>query len=182
MLSTLILRRRVPQHLSVVKGMQEAYSVWQEWATPSLQKSLFCQAKKTKNLVNSTGPSWSLHTRRKSSAIKKACSYHGFTPGNRRKNSEIILFPTEKVSDWVSEITQSCPTLCDPTKCSLPGFSVHEILWARVLEWVASSFSNWKRKRQIKKKSLKSKKWEGEKTAKIKKENEEEKLEGNSNI
>ena len=31
---------------------------------------------------------------------------------------------------------QSCPTLCDPMDCSLPGFSVHGILQARILEWV----------------------------------------------
>ena len=37
---------------------------------------------------------------------------------------------------------QSCPTLCDPIDCSLPGFSVHGILQARTLEWVAISFSN----------------------------------------
>ena len=37
---------------------------------------------------------------------------------------------------------QSCPTLCDPMDCSLPGFSVHGILQARTLEWVAISFSN----------------------------------------
>ena len=40
-----------------------------------------------------------------------------------------------------SEIAQSCPTLCDPMDCSLPGFSVHGIFLARVLEWVAISFS-----------------------------------------
>ena len=40
-----------------------------------------------------------------------------------------------------SEVTQSCPTLCDPVDCSLPGSSVHEILQARILEWVAISFS-----------------------------------------
>ena len=33
-----------------------------------------------------------------------------------------------------SEVTQSCPTLCDPMDCSLPGFSVHGIFQARVLE------------------------------------------------
>ena len=32
---------------------------------------------------------------------------------------------------------QSCATLCDPMNCSLPGFSVHKILQARILEWVA---------------------------------------------
>ena len=33
----------------------------------------------------------------------------------------------------------SCPTLCDPMECSLPGSSVHGILQARILEWVAMS-------------------------------------------
>ena len=41
---------------------------------------------------------------------------------------------------WV-KIAQSCPTLCDPVDCSLPGSSVHGILQARILEWVAISFS-----------------------------------------
>ena len=40
-----------------------------------------------------------------------------------------------------SEVAQSCPTLCDPMDCSLPGFSVHRIFQARVLEWVAIAFS-----------------------------------------
>ena len=40
-----------------------------------------------------------------------------------------------------SEVTQLCVTPCDPTDCSLPGSSVHGFLQARVLEWVASSFS-----------------------------------------
>ena len=39
------------------------------------------------------------------------------------------------------EVAQSCPTLCNPMDCSLPGFSVHGIFQARVLEWVAISFS-----------------------------------------
>ena len=38
-------------------------------------------------------------------------------------------------------VFQSCPTLCNPMDCSLPGFSVHGILQARTLEWVAISFS-----------------------------------------
>ena len=39
------------------------------------------------------------------------------------------------------KLLQSCPTLFDPMDCSLPGFSVHGILQARTLEWVAISFS-----------------------------------------
>ena len=36
---------------------------------------------------------------------------------------------------------QSCPTLCDRVDCSPPGSSVRGILQARILEWVAVSFS-----------------------------------------
>ena len=41
-----------------------------------------------------------------------------------------------------SEVSQSCLTLCDPMDCSLPDSSVHGIFQARVLEWVAISFSS----------------------------------------
>ena len=38
---------------------------------------------------------------------------------------------------WVhAKSLQSCPTLCNPMDCSLPSFSVHGILQARILEWV----------------------------------------------
>ena len=40
-----------------------------------------------------------------------------------------------------SEVTQSCPTLCYPVEYSPPGSSVHGIFQARILEWVAISFS-----------------------------------------
>ena len=36
-----------------------------------------------------------------------------------------------------SEVAQSCPTLSDPTDCSIPGSSIHGIFQARVLEWGA---------------------------------------------
>ena len=41
-----------------------------------------------------------------------------------------------------SEVTQSCPTLCDPMDCSPLGSSVHGISQARVPEWVAIAFSD----------------------------------------
>ena len=41
-----------------------------------------------------------------------------------------------------SEVAQSCPTLCDPMDCSLPGSSVHGIFQAIVREWIAISFSS----------------------------------------
>ena len=43
---------------------------------------------------------------------------------------------------------QSCPILCNPMDCSLPGSSVHGISQARILEWVAISYcrgSSWPR-------------------------------------
>ena len=58
------------------------------------------------------------------------------------------LGPTERIclSFWIPSVKwskvcvlvpQSCLTLCNPMECSLPGSSVHGILWARILEWVA---------------------------------------------
>ena len=41
-----------------------------------------------------------------------------------------------------AKLLQSCPTLCDPRDGSPPGSPVHGILQARILEWVAISFSN----------------------------------------
>ena len=46
------------------------------------------------------------------------------------------------MSESESEFAQPCPTICDPMDCSLLGSSLHGILQARVLEWVAISFSN----------------------------------------
>ena len=40
----------------------------------------------------------------------------------------------------MNEVTQLCPTLCDPMDCSLPGSSIHGIFQARVLEWAATAF------------------------------------------
>ena len=42
---------------------------------------------------------------------------------------------------YMSEVAQSCLTLCNPFDCSLPGSSLHGALQARILEWVAISFS-----------------------------------------
>ena len=50
-----------------------------------------------------------------------------------------------------AKLLQSCPTLCDPMDCSLPGSPVPGILQARTLEWVAISFSSaWKWKVKVK--------------------------------
>ena len=44
-------------------------------------------------------------------------------------------------SEGEGEVTQSCPILCDPVDCNLLGFSIHRILQARILEWIAISVS-----------------------------------------
>ena len=55
--------------------------------------------------------------------------------GNRWGNSG------NSVRLYFGVVTQSCPTLCNPMDCSPRGSSVHGIFQARMLEWVAISFS-----------------------------------------
>ena len=59
------------------------------------------------------------------------CSAYCWTP------SPISLFYAA-----AAKLLQSCLTLCDPIDSSPPGSSVPGILQARILEWVAISFSN----------------------------------------
>ena len=58
----------------------------------------------------------------------------------RRKMAGMDKLKT-RVTQCIVLVTESCTTLCDPMDCSLPGFSVCGILQARILEWVAISFS-----------------------------------------
>ena len=62
------------------------------------------------------------------------------------KRSDLWNWATTRInylehSSRESEVVQSCLTLCDPMDCSLPCSSIHGIFQARVLEWVAISFS-----------------------------------------
>ena len=68
------------------------------------------------------------------------------------KNTSGLPFPSPMhESEKLSEVTQSCPTLCDPIDSSPPGCPVPGILQARTLEWVAISFSKaWKWKLKVK--------------------------------
>ena len=60
----------------------------------------------------------------------------------KSQSSSLYTILSAALCKWsVSEVAQSCPTLCDPVDCSLPGSSVHGILQAWILEWVAISFS-----------------------------------------
>ena len=68
-----------------------------------------------------------------------------FSPQTRaetglRKVAELVKLVTLYWVQW-SEVAQSCLTLRDPVDCSLPGSSVYGIFQARILEWVAISFS-----------------------------------------
>ena len=63
------------------------------------------------------------------------------SPGKNTGVGHHFLLQCMKVRSE-SEVTQLCPTLCDPMDCSLPGSPVHGIFQARVLEWIATAFSN----------------------------------------
>ena len=70
---------------------------------------------------------------------------HDLGMGNQRvekrgKNKTPVCI-LERTKESESQVAQLCPTLCDPMDCSLPGSSVHGIFQARIMEWVAISFS-----------------------------------------
>ena len=58
------------------------------------------------------------------------------SPGKNTGVGCHFLFQCRKVKSE-SEVAQSCPTLCNPMNCGLPGSSIHGIFQARVLEWGA---------------------------------------------
>ena len=70
--------------------------------------------------------------------LKSTYQYANSRGTNSNQGLKDVL---HKVLNCTSEVAQSCPTLCDPGDCSPPGSSVHGILQARILEWVAISFS-----------------------------------------
>ena len=60
---------------------------------------------------------------------------------NKAVNKYMTMILSKLSIVQFSSVTQSCPTLCDPMDCSLPGSSVHGVFQTRVLEWVGISFS-----------------------------------------
>ena len=64
-----------------------------------------------------------------------------FLGGNWKQIKNVLKYWSVLRWKSESEVAQSCLTLCDPVDCNLPGFSVHGIFQARVLEWVAISVS-----------------------------------------
>ena len=59
----------------------------------------------------------------------------------RNTHTEIIPFLLFTVDMSVCICVQSCPTRCNPMDCRLPGSSVHGTSQAKILEWVAVTFS-----------------------------------------
>ena len=60
----------------------------------------------------------------------------------KRKELKNSGIPVSKLKRVCAQSTQLYPTLCNPLDCSLPGSSVHEIILAIILEWVAISSSS----------------------------------------
>ena len=72
------------------------------------------------------------------SAVTQYRSIRGIIIGKKT----VSVFRYYSIPAAAAKSLQSCPTLCDPTDGSPPGFSIPGILPARTLEWVAISFSN----------------------------------------
>ena len=55
----------------------------------------------------------------------------------QRLNNHLVLRLSQATASLIPHCVPLCPILCDPLDHSPPGFSVHEIFQARILEWVA---------------------------------------------
>ena len=64
-----------------------------------------------------------------------------YSQGTHKSVMILVCAFCPRVVAAVVLVAQSCLTLCNPRDCSLPGSSVHRILQARILEWVAIPFS-----------------------------------------
>ena len=60
---------------------------------------------------------------------------------SQREEEDAGQTAAPKTGGGAGLVTQLYPTLCDPVDCSPPGSPVHRIFQARILEWVAISFS-----------------------------------------
>ena len=92
----------------------------------SLPRNGLCTCR---NRIHASEPSLSVTFSVKSSQTS-------FSPGRSVGLPSVFSYQKSE-----SEVTQLCPTLWDPMDCSPPGSSLHGIFKARVLEWVAISFS-----------------------------------------
>ena len=89
-------------------------------------------------LVESSGKTWSTGEGN-GKPLQYSCLENPMNSMKRQKDRTLKDELPRSVR-W-GEVAQSCPTLCSPIDCSLPGSSISGIFQARVLEWVAISFS-----------------------------------------
>ena len=95
--------------------------------------------------ISNTLNPWS-HFEGKYFCIWQVCSFSFLWEGNRL---QILMIPDRHTLPtillcWLGEVevkSLSRVRLCDPMDCNLLGFSIHGILQARILEWIAVSFS-----------------------------------------
>ena len=84
---------------------------------------------------------WEIHM----AQLEKARTYQQRPSAAKNKQINYYFFKEKEDKQiWYScfmSVVQSCPTLWDPRDCSLLGFSVYGLSQARILEWVAISFS-----------------------------------------
>ena len=74
----------------------------------------------------------------------KGPSRHQRSPRGQLSTAQLVPLPHLAFlpsPTYQCQVTQSCPALCDPMDCSPSGSSVHRILQAKILEWVAMPFS-----------------------------------------
>ena len=84
-------------------------------------------------------PEWAGHWMR---SVDRNGSPFMQTGGGNSGGAVSMVYMQRLLADGVrAKSLQSCLTRCDPMDCNPPGSSVHGILQARILEWVASSFS-----------------------------------------
>ena len=115
---------------------------WHTWAFPPALQCHCCWAmnRLLKQLLR-----WETHSQHMDASQENSSQCQGHVNPETVNTIQVQLLITEELlttmSEWVSEVAQSCLTLCDPMDCSLPGSSLHGILQARILEWAAISFS-----------------------------------------
>ena len=108
---------------------------------------------KQQHILRAEWIKWRSRGKSKSLDAEEKAVFNGKYLQNYRQMTLLCLqWKWRKVPQWSNHrggpetqvcvlVAQSRPTLCDPMDCRSPGSSVHGILQARILEWVAISFS-----------------------------------------
>ena len=84
---------------------------------------------------------WSIVDLQRCVSFRYIAKWFSYTHTHNKKPLEKAFFSRAFSLIVKVKVAQSCATLCNPMYCSPPGSSIHGILQARILEWVAISFS-----------------------------------------